>query len=78
MNLTIQCPQCGFNSYKALNVKTNKEVIMTISKCESGSCSIQIPEDNVWEEHGQFDDIILYSEKRYKILQMIETDCFND
>jgi len=25
MNLTIQCPQCGFNQYKALNTETNKE-----------------------------------------------------
>jgi hypothetical protein len=79
MNITtIQCPQCGFNSYKALNVKTNKEVTITISKCESGGCSIQIPEDDIWEEYGHFDDILLYSENRYKILEMIETDCFND
>ncbi len=78
MNLTIECPQCGFNSYKALNVKTNKEVTMTISKCESGGCALQIPEDDVWEEHENFNDIILYSEKSYLIIEMLETDCFSD
>lgn len=47
MNLTVSCPQCGFNKYKALNTKTNKEVTIIISKCETTSCELEIPEDEV-------------------------------
>ena len=47
MNLTISCPQCGYNEYKALNTKTNKEVTIIISKCETTACELQIPEDEI-------------------------------
>ncbi|ELY2018454.1 hypothetical protein SL053_002382 [Flavobacterium psychrophilum] len=77
MYLDIKCPNCGYNSYNVLNVKTNKEVIMTISKCEPTGCSLQIPEDNIFDEYETFSELQIFSEKRYKIIEMINSDCFD-
>lgn len=77
MYIQIQCPNCGYNSYKVLNVKTNKEVIMTISKCEPMGCTLQIPEDDIIIEYETFSDLQVFSENKYKIIEMIATDCFN-
>lgn len=36
MIIEVSCPQCGYNEYRALNTTTQKEVTITISKCETG------------------------------------------
>ena len=77
MYINIKCPNCGYNSYNVLNVETNKEVVMTISKCEPFGCSLQIPEDNILDEYGTFSELQLFSEKKYKIIEMIKSECFN-
>jgi uncharacterized Zn finger protein len=76
MNLTISCPQCGYNEYKALNTKTNNEVTITISKCETTSCNLQIPEDNIDYTFDQQDDLVIPS--CYVILEQTLSDCLDD
>ena len=76
MNLTISCPQCGYNEYKALNTKTNKEVTIIISKCETTACELQIPEDeidNTFERRKiyVFQVIILYLSRPCRIVWMM-------
>lgn len=76
MNLKISCPQCGFNEYKALNTKTNKEVTITISKCETTGCDIQIPIDDLQDKFENQYDLCVPS--YYKILEQTLSDCFDD
>ena len=76
MNLTISCPQCGYNEYKALNTKTNKEVIIIISKCETTSCILQIPEDDIDYTFDQQADLVIPS--CYLILEQTLSNCLED
>lgn len=76
MNLFISCPQCGYNEYKALNTKTNKEVTITISKCETTGCELQVPEDNVYNTFETQDELSIL--KHYTILEQTHTDCMDD
>lgn len=50
---------------------------MTISKCEPFGCSLQIPDDNILDEYGTFSELQLFSEKKYKIIEMIKSECFS-
>jgi hypothetical protein len=76
MNLTIQCPQCGFNQYKALNTETNKEVTIIISKCETTACELEIPEDEVYNTFNRQEDLCL--PPRYTIISQTLSDCLDD
>ncbi len=76
MNLKISCPQCGYNEYKALNTKTNKEVLITISKCETTGCELEISEDEVFNTFSRQEDLCLPS--HYTILEQTLSDCFDD
>ena len=76
MNLTIYCPQCGYNEYKALNTKTNKEVTIIISKCETTACELQIPEDEIDNTFERQEDLCLPS--HYTILEQTLSDCLDD
>ena len=76
MNLTISCPQCGYNEYKALNTKTNKEVTIIISKCETTACELEIPEDEVFNTFSRQEDLCLPS--HYKILEQTFSNCEDD
>ena len=76
MNLTISCPQCGYNEYKALNTKTNKEVRIIISKCETTACELEIPEDEVFNTFSRQED--LYLPNNYDILEQTLSDCSDD
>ena len=76
MNLTISCPQCGYNEYEALNTKTNKEVTIIISKCETTACELQIPEDEIDNTFERQEDLCLPS--HYTILEQTLSDCLDD
>lgn len=76
MDLSISCPQCGFNKYRALNTKTNKEVTIVISKCETTGCILQIPDDEIDDTFDQQVDLILPS--YYTILEQTLSDCMDD
>ena len=76
MNLIISCPQCGYNQYKALNTKTNKEVTIIISKCETTACELEIPEDEVFNTFSRQEDLCLPS--CYKIISQTLLDCLED
>lgn len=76
MNLTIQCPQCGFIEFKALNTETNYEVTITISKCETTHCSLDIPEDEFYYTFEFQEDLCLPS--NYKIISQTLSKCFKD
>mgnify|MGYP006329813065 CR=1 FL=1 len=76
MNLTISCPQCGYNEYKALNTKTNKEVRIIISKCETTACELEIPEDEVFNTFSRQEDLCLPN--NYDILEQTLSDCSDD
>ncbi len=76
MNLTISCPQCGYNQYKALNTETNKEVTIIISKCETTACELEIPEDEVYNTFNRQED--LYLPTRYTIISQTLSDCLDD
>jgi uncharacterized Zn finger protein len=76
MNLTITCPQCGYNQYKALNTKTNKEITIIISKCETTACELEIPEDEVFNTFNRQEDLCLPS--RYVLISQTLSDCFGD
>lgn len=76
MNLTISCPQCGYNEFKALNTKTNKEVVIIISKCETTACELEIPEDGVFNTFSRQED--LYLPSYYIILEQTLSDCLDD
>lgn len=76
MNLTIQCPQCGFNQYKALNTETNKEVTIVISKCETTYCLLEIPEDEFDNTFENQEDLCIPS--KYALLSQTLSDCFKD
>ena len=76
MNLPISCPQCGYNEYKALNTKTNKEVTIIISKCETTACELQIPEDEIDNTFERQEDLCLPS--HYTILEQTLSDCLDD
>lgn len=76
MNLSISCPQCGYNEYKALNTKTNREVTIIISKCETTGCELQIPEDGVFNTFERQED--LYLQSHYDIIEQTLSDCMDD
>jgi len=76
MNLTISCPQCGYNQYKALNTETNKEVTIIISKCETTACELEIPEDEVYNTFSIQEDLCLPS--KYTLLSQTLSDCLDD
>ena len=76
MNLTISCPQCGYNEYKALNTKTNKEVTITISKCETTYCNLDIPEDEIFDTFDNQESLCI--PKHYVILKQTLSDCLTD
>lgn len=76
MNLTISCPQCGYNQYKALNTKTNKEVTIIISKCETTACELEIPDDEVYNTFSRQEDLFLPN--HYTILEQTLSDCLDD
>ena len=76
MNLTISCPQCRYNQYKALNTETNKEVTIIISKCETTACELEIPEDEVYNTFNRQED--LYLPTRYTIISQTLSDCLDD
>lgn len=76
MNLTIQCPQCGFNEYKAINTETNKEVTIIISKCETTYCLLEIPEDEFNNTFEFQEDLCIPS--KYTLLYQAQSNCFED
>ena len=76
MDLKISCPQCGYNEYKALNTKTNKEVTITITKCETTSCVLLIPEDEIDNTFDQQGDLCIPS--YYTILEQTLSNCEDD
>ena len=76
MDLKISCPQCGYNEYKALNTKTNKEVTITISKCETTACELEITEDGVYNTFSRQEDLCLPN--HYTILEQTLSDCLDD
>lgn len=76
MNLTISCPQCGYNEYKALNTKTNQEVTIIISKCETTACELQILEDEVFNTFNRQEDLCIPN--HYQILEQTLSDCIED
>ena len=76
MDLSISCPQCGYNEYKALNTKTNKEVTIIISKCETTACELEITEDEVYNTFSSQEDLCLPS--HYVILEQTLSDCLDD
>ncbi len=76
MDLSISCPQCGFNKYRALNTKTNKEVTIIISKCETTACELEIIEDEVYNTFSRQEDLCIQS--HYKILEQTFSNCEDD
>jgi uncharacterized Zn finger protein len=76
MYLTIICPQCGHNEYKALNTETKKEVTIIISKCETTYCLLDIPEDEFEDTFERQED--LYIPSKYTILSQTHSECLDD
>lgn len=76
MDLKISCPQCGYNEYKALNTKTEKEVTIIISKCETTGCDLEIPQDEFYDKFENQCDLCIPS--YYTILEQTLSDCMDD
>jgi len=76
MKLEISCPQCGYNEYRALNTKTNQEVTITISKCETTGCDVSIMKDDYFNKFQDQEDLLIPF--YYEILEQTLSNCMDD
>jgi hypothetical protein len=74
MRVEISCPKCGYNRYRVRKFSTGQELITTISKCDDGSCDLDIENEEPIHEQD-FDDLKAFFEKSFEIIECIETDC---
>lgn len=74
MKLTIDCPECGYNSYLVTETLSGTEMNAIISKCPEGGCDLSI--DNATHEHYEdFEELASFFNSRYEIVEITGTNC---
>lgn len=74
MKIEITCPSCGYNSYRALNNRTQREVVLVIAKCADGSFNIDVVEDNYFETYDSFEEV-QFDYSLYTLLEVTGSNC---
>ena len=74
MKLEINCPECGYNSYKVVEISTGNSLSVIVAKCETGGCNIEI--DNLEFEHYEdFSELTSFFNNRFNIVDIIGQNC---
>ena len=79
MELRVDCPDCGYNSYLVEETKTGKHLNVQVSKCNDGGCDLSIKDiENVEYEHYEdFQELSSFFNNRFTILKVEDGDCVN-
>lgn len=74
MEIEINCPECGYNSYLVIENTSNTSVEAVISKCPDGGCDLTINND-YYEHYQDFDELKSFFTSRYTVTEITGTDC---
>lgn len=66
MEIEINCPECGYNSYLVIEKSSNASMEAVISKCPDGGCDLTINND-YYEHYQDFDELKTLSHKVCKL-----------
>jgi len=76
MKLEINCPECGYNTYKAIHLLSGEELNVTVSKCDNGSCDL-IVEGLEPEHYEDFNEMSIWFNGRFEITETISINCID-
>ena len=80
VTIEIDCPDCGYNYYNAIDKTTNQECYLTIGKCRIGKCDMTVDGvSDVSEEFAfeSFSELKDFAYANYTILGKEDCGCTN-
>lgn len=76
MNLEIDCPECGYNSYIIQELSTGNKFNAVVSKCEGGGCDLEY--NGTYEHYEDFLELVSFFNNRFEILEITAKNCVID
>lgn len=75
MNLEIDCPECGYNSYFVKEFSTGNKFNVVVSKCTGGGCDLGY--NDTYEHYEDFSELVSFFNNRFEILEITAKNCVN-